>query len=75
MLVIWTALSLQHRKHLTPLQSYMGIVLLLSAGEMALSYLLYYGYNALGEACKFCGGTAHLPPRSTNFAARHALTA
>ena len=73
-LVIWTALSLQHRKHLTPLQSYMGIVLLLSAGEMALSYLLYYGYNASGEACRFCGSTAHLATRSTNLAASHALT-
>lgn len=67
-LVIWTALSLQHRKHLTLLQNYMGIVLLLSAGEMALSYLLYYGYNASGEACKFCGGGhAHCPRTASLF--------
>lgn len=46
------ALSLQYRKHLTSLQSYMGIVLLLFASEMIVTYSFYYNYNASGEACR-----------------------
>lgn len=49
LLLLWCWLSIRNYRHLMPLQNHVGVVLLLSALEMAISYVFYNSVNFTGR--------------------------
>lgn len=51
-LLVWIALSMQHRKHLVNLQTFIGVVIGLSFVEMFITFYFYQRYNSTSLPCK-----------------------